>query len=338
MTDRMQRSFPIAAIVAALAIVACSKETSAPSPTSSGPKLDRATAVALFTRENVEPGPAPAPELAVLGRDLYHEQRLSTQNNLSCASCHDLKRFGQDNLPTSPGSDGRLGDRNSPSSVNAFRQIAQFWDGRAKDVEEQATGPILNPIEHGFTEPAEFVAKLRSIDGMEERFRDAFPGEEDPVTVANFGKAVGAFERTLVTHSRFDDWLDGNDSALTAEEKKGLATFLDVNCTMCHNGRTLGGGMFNKLGLSIPYETADEGRAKVTGNPAEKYFFKVPMLLNVAETAPYFHDGSVATLEEAVRLMGKHQLAKDLTDPQVASIVTFLKALTGEMQQPSSRE
>src|SRR5690606_8482240 len=139
--------------------------------------------------------------------------------------CHDLDRYGVDGEPTSPGSDGTRGARNSPTSVNAFRQFAQFWAGRAQDVEEQAQGPVLNPIEHGFEEPDVFLAKLRAIEGMPERFAALFPDEDDPVTMANFGRAVGAFERTLVTRSRFDDFLDGDDDALTVEEKAGLQLF-----------------------------------------------------------------------------------------------------------------
>lgn len=295
-----------------------------------GVSIDHAKVVAIFGKDHVAAAPAAAPELVALGKELYHDQRLSTKGNISCASCHDLARFGTDGQATSPGTDGVRGDRNSPPSVNAFRQFAQFWDGRAKDVEEQAQGPVLNPIEHGFATAADFEAKLASLPGMTERFAGLFPGEK-PVSLANFGKAVGAFERTLVTKSRFDEYLDGRQDALTDAEKQGLSTFMSSGCTACHSGRTLGGGMFQKLGLVRPYPTEDPGRAKVTGNPAEQQFFKVPMLLNVAETGPWFHDGKVATLEEAVRLMGSHQLGKDLAKTEVDSIVVFLRALSGKL-------
>ncbi len=329
----MQKPLLIPAVVAALALAACSKQESSTASPSTTAKLERAQVEAIFAHENVADLPTPDPGLVALGKDLYQETRLSVKDNLACASCHDLAHYGQDNQPTSPGSTGELGERNSPSSINAYRQFTQFWDGRAKTVEEQAMGPMMNPIEHGFTDEADIVAKLESIDGMAERFKQAFPGEAQPVSLVNFGKAVGAFERTLKTHSRFDDYLDGDDSALTAKEQEGLATFVSVGCITCHMGRTIGGGMFQKLGLVVPYETGDVGRAKVTGNDADKYFFKVPMLLNVAETAPYFHDGSVKTLPEAVRLMGEHQLGRDLTGAQIDAIVAFLKSLTGELAE-----
>ncbi len=294
--------------------------------------IDHAQMVALFGREHVPSSAAAPAELVAFGKELYHDKRLSKNDNLSCASCHDLARFGVDNEPTSPGTDAKRGDRNSPSSINAFRQVAQFWDGRAKDIEEQAQGPVVNPIEHGFATPEEFTAKLAALPGMAERFAKLFPGAT-PVTLANFGAAVGAFERTLVTRSRFDEYLDGKLDALTAAEKQGLADFVGVGCVACHTGRTVGGGMFNKVGLVKPYPTEDIGRAKVSGNDAEKFFFKVPCLLNVAETGPYFHDGKVKTLEEAIRLMGEHQLGKTLSAEQVASIGTFLRALTGKLAQ-----
>ena len=289
--------------------------------------LDRQQIVQLFGREHVAPRAPASAELVAFGRELYHDARLSKNGNISCASCHDLARHGTDGQANSPGTDGKRGDRNSPSSVNAFRQVAQFWDGRAADVEAQAQGPVVNPIEHGFESADEFEAKLAALPGMPERFAALFPGER-PLSLANFGAALGAFERTLVTTSRFDRWLDGDDAALTAAEKKGLATFISTGCVACHAGRTVGGGMFQKLGLVKPYPTKDEGRAKVTGNPADAYVFKVPMLLGVAETGPYFHDGSVATLEEAVRLMASHQLGKELAPEELAAILAFLRALS----------
>lgn len=295
--------------------------------------LDRSKVVAILGTEVFADRPAPDPRMVELGRKLYHEQRLSKQGNLSCASCHDLAKYGQDGEPTSPGSTGERGGRNSPTSINAFRQLAQFWDGRAATVEEQATGPVMNPIEHGLAGEAELVGILEGDDAYVTAFKECFAGESTPITLANFGKAVGAFERTLKTHSRFDDYLEGDEEALTAAEKAGLKTFMEVGCVSCHMGRTVGGSMYRKLGERVPYETADKGRGAHTGNAAEDYMFKVPMLLNVAETAPYFHDGSVATLEEAVRLMGKHQLDVELSDAQVTSIVTFLKSLTGTLPQ-----
>ena len=318
-------------LAAPFLLVSCGSDATETQEAAARP-FDAAAARALFGPEVVPAGEPASPELIALGRDLYHEKRLSVGDNVSCATCHDLDRYGVDGEPTSPGSDGTRGARNSPTSVNAFRQFAQFWDGRAQDVEEQAQGPVLNPIEHGFEEPDVFLAKLRAIEGMPERFAALFPDEDDPVTMANFGRAVGAFERTLVTRSRFDDFLDGDDDALTVEEKAGLQLFMDTGCATCHMTRTFGGQMFQKIGVQVPYETADLGRAEVTGRPEDRAVFKVPMLLNCAETGPWFHDGSVATLDEAVRRMAKHQLGKDLDDGEIRSIVTFLKALTGEPQ------
>ncbi len=265
-----------------------------------------------------------------LGRQLYFENRISKGEKLSCNSCHKLDAFGQDNLPFSPGHEGKLGGRSSPSTYNAALHIAQFWDGRAPSVEEQAKGPVLNPVEMG-APSEEFVIKvLKSMPGYVEAFKAAFPGEADPITYNNFGKAVGAFERKLLTPSKWDAFLKGNKDALSAEEKKGFATFAKTGCVTCHNGAGVGGHMFQKLGLVKEWPgLKDNGRSDVTKNEGEKHFFKVPSLRNITETAPYLHDGSVKTLEEMVKMMAEYQLAKKLTDEETASIITFLKALKG---------
>jgi cytochrome c peroxidase len=266
-----------------------------------------------------------------LGRMLYYDGRLSVNDQISCNSCHDLARFGVDGEPTSPGHAGERGGRNSPTSLNAFGHIAQFWDGRAKDVEEQAKGPVLNPVEMGMADEATVVAKIKAIDGYGPLFAKAFPDADDPITYDNIAGAIGAFERGLSTPGRFDAWLNGDDKTLTDAELQGLQTFLDTGCIACHQGPLLGGMMYQKLGLVRPYETTDIGRAEVTGNDVEKFFFKVPSLRNVAETGPYFHDGSVKTLPEAVKLMAAHQLGRDLDEATIAGITTFLAALTGEV-------
>lgn len=284
------------------------------------------------------PASAPAPDNELtdakidLGRMLYYETRISKGGKISCNSCHKLDAYGQDNLPFSPGHDGSLGGRSSPSTYNAAIHIAQFWDGRAPTVEEQAKGPVLNPIEMGMPD-ADFVVKvLKSMPGYVEAFKAAFPGEADPITYDNFGKAVGAFERKLLTPSQWDTFLKGDKSALTAEEKKGFATFAKTGCVTCHNGAGVGGMMYQKLGLVKPWpDLKDNGRADVTKNDGEKYFFKVPSLRNITETAPYLHDGSVKTLEEMVKMMAEYQLGKQLADDEVTSIVTFLKALKGDI-------
>ncbi|GIW44383.1 MAG: cytochrome-c peroxidase [Candidatus Binatia bacterium] len=268
-----------------------------------------------------------------LGRVLYYDARLSVNDKISCNSCHQLDRFGVDNEKTSPGHDGRRGDRNSPTVYNAAFQIAQFWDGRARDVEEQAKGPILNPIEMGMPSAEAVVAKLEKIPGYLPLFRAAFPGQEKPITYDNIARAIGAFERKLVTPSRFDDFLKGDNNALNEKERAGLAKFMDTGCITCHNGPLVGGAMFQKLGLVKPYPTQDPGRAKVTGNELERGFFKVPSLRNVAKTAPYLHDGSVASLPEMVKIMAEYQLGRTLADGDVQDIVAFLDALTGRIDQ-----
>jgi cytochrome c peroxidase len=278
--------------------------------------------------------PAPDNELNEakinLGRQLYFETRISKGAKMSCNSCHKLDTFGQDNLPFSPGHEGKVGGRSSPSTYNAALHIAQFWDGRAPSVEEQAKGPVLNPGEMGAPSEAFVVQVLKSMPEYVSAFKAAFPGEADPVTYNNFGKAVGAFERKLLTPSKWDDFLKGNKEALSAEEKKGFATFAKTGCVTCHNGAGVGGHMYQKLGLVKPWPgLKDNGRSDVTKNEGEKHFFKVPSLRNITETAPYLHDGSVKTLEEMVKMMAEYQLAKQLTEEEVTSIVTFLKALKG---------
>jgi len=268
-----------------------------------------------------------------LGRKLFYETRISQGGEISCNSCHALENYGVDGKPTSPGHEGKLGGRNSPTVYNAALHFRQFWDGRAADVEEQAKGPILNPIEMGMPSAEVVVEKLQAIPEYEPMFRAAFPGEADPITYDNLGLAIGAFERRLMTPSRFDAFLGGNTSALTPAELAGLKTFLDVGCTVCHNGPVIGGNSFQKLGLVRPYATKDLGRFDVTKLESDKMVFKVPSLRDIAKTGPYFHDGTVTSLDDAIRLMASHQLGQDLSQNQIASIATFLGSLTGEINR-----
>lgn len=271
------------------------------------------------------------PDKVALGKKLYMEPRLSESGEISCNSCHNLETYGVDREPTSPGHEGKRGDRNSPTVFNAALHIAQFWDGRAKDVEEQALGPVMNPIEMAMPSQDKVVAMLKGDTEYPAMFAKAFPSEKDPVTFENMGKAIGAFERTLMTPSRFDDYLNGDDAALSEEEQRGLETFVNVGCATCHMGVGLGGLMYQKLGLVKPYPTEDTGRFKVTQNEADKFYFKVPSLRNVEQTYPYYHDGSVATLEEAVEKMADYQLGKKLNQQETSDIIAFLKSLTGEL-------
>jgi cytochrome c peroxidase len=268
-------------------------------------------------------------EKITLGRMLYYDPRLSKSQTISCNTCHLLDKAGVDNAATSEGHKKQHGDRNSPSSYNAALHVAQFWDGRAATVEEQAKGPVLNPVEMAMPSEAATVAVLRSIPGYAPLFAAAFPGTQDPITYDNMARAIGAFERRLVTPSAFDRFLEGDVKALTPEQLAGLDVFLSAGCTTCHNGAGVGGGLYQKIGLVHEYPTQDIGRAKITKNDADKFFFKVPSLRNVVLTGPYFHDGKVTTVEEAVRLMVWHQLGKELKPEQVKSIVAFLGSLTG---------
>lgn len=270
------------------------------------------------------------PAKVALGKSLYFDTRLSKNGKMSCNSCHNIQTFGVDNEPTSPGHEGKRGGRNSPTSFNAALHIAQFWDGRAATVEKQALGPILNPGEMGMESEAQVVGILKADPKTVDAFKAAFPGEADPVTYPNVGNAIGAFERTLITPSRFDDFLKGDNKAISAEEKKGAELFLKTGCITCHNGATLGGMMYQKLGLVKDYPTADMGRFELTKQESDKKIFKVPSLRNVAKTGPYFHDGSVKTLDEAVSIMGEYQLGKKLSKEEVSDIVAFLGSLTAK--------
>ena len=268
-----------------------------------------------------------------LGRMLYYDARLSKNQDISCNSCHQLDRFGVDGEATSPGHRGQRGDRNSPTGYNAAFHFSQFWDGRAADVEAQAQGPVLNPVEMALPSAEHVAQVLRSIPGYPPLFSAAFPDAFQPVSLENAARAIAAFERRLVTPAPFDRFLQGEASALSAPERRGLQLFVETGCTTCHMGSTVGGTMFQKLGLVHAYETEDTGREKVTGRATDRYFFKVPSLRNVAETGPWFHDGSVTSLEEAVRLMGWHQLGRELAGAEVADLVAFLGSLTGEVDR-----
>ncbi|MDH4409934.1 MAG: cytochrome-c peroxidase [Verrucomicrobiales bacterium] len=268
-----------------------------------------------------------------LGRMLYYDTRLSKNRTVSCNSCHDLASFGDDGLATSKGIDAQLGGRSAPTVYNAAIHIAQFWDGRAADVEAQAVGPILNPIEMGMPDEAYVLRVLKSIPGYVEAFAKAFPEDPESVTYANVGKAIGAFERKLMTPSKFDDFLKGDEKALTDAEKHGLNLFVTTGCTVCHNGMGVGGHLYQKLGLVKEWPTKDLGRFAATKNEADKYFFKVPSLRNITETAPYLHDGSIASLEEMVAKMAEYQLGRTISAEDTKAIVTFLGSLKGRVDE-----
>ena len=268
-----------------------------------------------------------------LGRILYHEKRLSRDNSISCNSCHDTKGFGVDGEKFSIGFDNHLTGRNSPTSFNAYLHISQFWDGRAPNVEEQAKGPILAGGEMAMPSAEAVVKKLNGIKGYEALFKAAFPKSSLAITYDNVGNAIGAYERLFVTPAKFDKALEGSTSVLSEKEKRGLITFVTTGCVTCHTSNLLGGNMYQKLGLVNPWPNQkDQGRFGITKKEEDKMFFKVPSLRNIEKTGPYFHDGSVDTLEQAVVVMAKHQLGRELTKKQVSDIVSFLKTLTGKLK------
>ena len=276
------------------------------------------------------------PERVALGKKLYFEKRLSINDTQSCASCHRLEDgfAGVDNLPVSPGAKGELGTRNSPTVLNAGWQDSQFWDGRAEDLVEQAKGPILNPIEMGMPDEKTVEEKIRGIVEYRDAFVLAFPGDEPAITYQNIAEAIAAFERTLITPSRFDDFMNGDAGALSETEQRGLKTFIKIDCKSCHDGKLVGGETYEPLGKENPYENqSDPGIYTLTKDEIDLMVFKVAPLRNVALTAPYFHDGKINTLDEAVRKMGKLQLDEELTDQQVSDITAFLKALTDKNRE-----
>ena len=267
-----------------------------------------------------------------LGRMLYYEPRLSASQQISCNTCHGLDVYGAEQKAVSTGHKGQKGKRNAPTVYNAAGHFAQFWDGRAPTIEEQAKGPILNPIEMAMPSNVAAVQVVKSVPEYEAFFQTAFPGEKDPVTYDNIGLAIGAFERKLVTPSRWDGFLQGKQSALTDAEKAGFNTFAATGCQFCHYGAYVGGASFQKLGVVKPWANQDdEGLYQLTKDDNDKMVFKVPSLRNIKKTGPYFHDGSVATLEQAIHNMALHQRGVNLTDAQVKSIVAWMDSLTGPL-------
>ncbi len=262
------------------------------------------------------------PPKVTLGKMLFFDPRLSRSGVISCNTCHALSTGGVDNMPFSIGHGWQAGGRNSPTVFNAAILGSQFWDGRAADVEEQAGGPILNPIEMASTEELA-VETIKSIPGYVSLFKKAYVNDRDPVSFENITKAIAAFERTLLTPSRFDRYLSGKKGGLRSDEIKGLDLFVSKGCAQCHNGMGIGGGSLQKFNYG-----SDEGRFNITGNENDRKVFRVPSLRNVERTYPYFHDGSVWNLDQAVKIMGRKQLGTELSDEETGLIVKFLRSLT----------
>ncbi|MBE01986.1 cytochrome-c peroxidase [Marinobacter lutaoensis] len=273
-----------------------------------------------------------------LGRMLFFEPRLSASHLISCNTCHNVGMGGHDYLPTSIGHGWQKGPRNAPTVYNAVFNAAQFWDGRAADLAEQAKGPVQAGVEMSST-PERVVATLKSMPAYVRQFEAAFPGQEDPVTFDNMATAIEAFEATLITpDARFDKYLRGDNTALNEQEKEGLALFMNKGCAACHGGVNFGGqgyfpfGLVTKPGAEI-LPAGDKGRFAVTETASDQYVFRAAPLRNIELTAPYFHSGAVWSLEEAVAVMGTAQLGTELADDEVHSIVAFLKTLTGQIPE-----
>jgi cytochrome c peroxidase len=277
------------------------------------------------------------PERVDLGRKLFFDPRISVDGTVSCARCHQPALYGTDGLPKPRGVHDKLNPRNAPTVLNASLQFKAHWRGDRENVEDQAKQALVSPPSFGNPDYASARAKLKAIPDYVEMFQKAFPDEDDPVNEENWGKAIGSYERTLVTPSRFDQYLSGDTQALSSVEQQGLRKFINTGCVACHNGPGVGGSTFQKFGVVEDYwkETGsreiDKGRFDVTHDEADIYVFKVPTLRNVAMTPPYFHDGSVSTLPEAIAVMAKVQLGKSLPDQDVSDIVAFLQSLTGKL-------
>jgi cytochrome c peroxidase len=277
-----------------------------------------------------------------LGRSLFFDPRVSADGAVSCSRCHLPALHATDGLPKSLGVHDKPLPRNAPTVLNAGLNFKQHWDGKFANVEQQAKQSLLGPS-FGNPDYPTAMARVKAIPGYVALFQDAFPGEADPISEDNWGKAIGAYERTLVSPSRFDDYLRGAPDALSAAERKGLRTFIESGCVDCHKGPGLGGLGFRKFGVVSEYwkatgsQDVDKGRFGVTNDPADLYKFKVAGLRNVAMTPPYFHDGAVDALPKAVQIMAKVQLGTDLSNAEVDDIVTFLGSLTGTLPEGFER-
>ncbi|CAM5350048.1 cytochrome-c peroxidase [Thauera mechernichensis] len=281
----------------------------------------------------IQPAKVENPAKVELGKKLWFEPRLSMSGIISCNTCHNLSRGGTDNLKTSIGHGWKAGPVNSPTVLNSSLAIAQFWDGRAANLQEQAGGPIQADVEMNMPHTLALDV-LQSIPGYVAEFKGVFGKEQIDMDMVT--SAIAAFEETLVTpNSRFDKWLKGDDKALDAKELAGYTLFKESGCVACHNGPAAGGTSFQRMGLVEPYQSTSpaEGRSAVTGVDADRFNFKVPTLRNVEMTYPYFHDGEAATLEQAVDIMGRLQLGRTYSDDEIGKIVAFLKTMTGDQPQ-----
>ena len=272
-----------------------------------------------------------------LGKMLFYETRLSVDNTVSCAKCHFFGFYGTDGLPRSIGNHYRENDRNAPTVFNAAGQISQHWIGDMASVEEQASKSLTGKAANGNPDEKSLIERLGKIKRYNSLFKKAFPNEKQPISAKNIGLAIGAYERTLVTPSAFDEYLEGSLTAIDSKALKGLKLFMNNGCSSCHNGIYLGGNSYEKFGIFYNYweytgsKKIDKGRMSYTKDDADKYVFKVPILRNIMQTAPYFHDGSVKNIRDVIKIMGKIQLDIELKEIEINSIESFFTTLTGKI-------
>lgn len=270
---------------------------------------------------------------AAVGKQLFMDPRLSKDGTVACVSCHNLSSGGADAAAVSTGVGGKQGTLNSPTVFNAVNNLAQFWDGRAKDLKTQALGPIVNPVEMANTYQ-QVVKTVSSDQAYFMAFKQLYPNQK--ITIEMIADAIAEFEKTLLTpNARFDHYLRGNTKALSSKEKEGYALFKSRGCIACHNGVNIGGNMYQRFGIFAQYKDRYNilGRYAVTKKVEDKYFFKVPTLRNIEKTAPYFHDGSAKTMEQAVQGMAYFQLGRKLSNDEINKIVAFLRTLSGELPE-----
>ncbi len=290
----------------------------------------------LLSGEPIEPLPLKADydeKVAVLGKQLFFDPMLSRDGTISCATCHHLENGGDDNLKFSFGIDGQEGVINSPTVYNAVYNFRQFWDGRAKDLQEQAIGPIENPVEMGNS--FDNLIKTLSASKYKKQFDTLY---SEGITKETITHAIAEYEKALTTpNAPFDQYLRGDENAISEDQKEGYALFKSKGCISCHHGQNVGGNLYNKFGVMESVKSADLGRFNVTKKSRDKYFFKVPSLRNVAKTSPYFHDGRTASLTEAVKLMARYQLGQPISEEEVMKIVAFLTSLNGQLPLQAKR-
>lgn len=287
--------------------------------------------IILFSKEPITPIPLEIEfdkEKANLGKELFFDPILSKDNTISCHSCHILEQGGDDNLQFSFGVDGKVGNMNSPTVFNSTFNFVQFWDGRAKNLQEQAQGPITNEVEMAHT--FEEIIKILNNTEYKEKFRKIY---KDGVTKNNITDSLAQFQKTLITpNSPFDKYLRGDKNAISKEQKQGYELFKNQGCIACHHGVNVGGNLYAKFGLISELQSDSKGRYEVTKNELDKYYFKVPTLRNIELTSPYLHDGRIEELEDIVKFMAHYQLGKSLSEEEVKKIVLFLKSLTGDLK------